>query len=138
MINNEIYNKVVELLTIREHSKVEIISKLINKGYQKECILTVITELQQQNLQSDSRFSEVLVRSRFNQGKGSLFIKQQLKQHNISDYSLEGYDFYQLALSVRVKKYGNKTTKNYQEKTKQMRFLQSRGFSFDEINFAIK
>ncbi len=137
MINSKIYNKAIKLLTIREHSKLELINKLVSKDYQKEQILVVIAELQKQNLQNDNRFSEVLIRSRFNQGKGSLFIKQQLKQHNIDNYNLDNYDFCQLAFDVRVKKYGNKAVINYQEKAKQMRFLQSRGFSFDEINFAI-
>ena len=138
MLNNDIYNKAVKLLTIREHSKVEIISKLINNGYQKEQILAVIAKLQQQNLQSDSRFSDALISSSFNRGKGSLFIKQQLKQNSISSYNLDSYDFCQLALDVRIKKYGNKATINYNEKAKQMRFLRSRGFSFTEIEFAIK
>lgn len=134
---NSIYDSAINLLTIREHSALELSNKLSAKGCEIEDILPVIKQLQQQNLQSDKRFSEMLIRSRFNQGKGSLFVKNQLKQHNITNYDLDDCDFYQLSSSVRLKKYGIEEPKNYQEKAKQMRFLQSRGFSLDEINFAM-
>jgi regulatory protein len=44
------------------------------------------------------------------------------------------YDFFALAKEVRVSKYGKAPPSNYKEKSKQQRFLHSRGFGFDEIN----
>lgn len=75
---------------------------------------------------------------RFNQGKGPLIIAKELKSKGIINYDLTKYDWYAKALTVKIKKYGQNTPKDYKEKAKQMRFLQSRGFNFDEINYAMQ
>jgi regulatory protein len=57
-----------------------------------------------------------------------------LKQRGIDNFDLSAYDFFALAKEVRVSKYGKAPPSNYKEKSKQQRFLHSRGFGFDEIN----
>ena len=47
-------------------------------------------------------------------------------------------DWFDLAREVRVRKFGVESPLEYKEKSKQMRFLQSRGFSMEQISAAFK
>ncbi|MBW5290847.1 MAG: Regulatory protein RecX [Candidatus Ruthia sp. Asou_11_S2] len=133
---NQVYQQALSLLAQREHSALELTRKLSAKSYAVEEIEPALVQLAQNNYQSDERFAEAFVLMRTNQGKGSVLISQQLKQKGIEDFDLSTIDFFELASNVRVKKYGEQLPKNYKEKAKQQRFLQSRGFGFDEINQA--
>nr|BAK82136.1 regulatory protein for RecA [Calyptogena nautilei symbiont] len=118
----------------REHSVLELTQKLSAKGYAIEEIEPALVQLAQNNYQSDGRFVEAFVLMRINQGKGGVLISQQLKQKGIEDFDLSTIDSFELAKSVRLKKYGKQLPKDYKEKAKQQRFLQSRGFDFEQIN----
>lgn len=107
-------------------------------AYEQQEIAQALVRLKQQNHQSDTRFAEEFVQMRVNQGKGSYLISQQLKQKGIENFNFSDYNFFTLAQQVRLKKYSKQAPKNLAEKAKQQRFLQNRGFSFDEINFALK
>ncbi len=124
------------LLARREHSRLELRQKLQHKAFDDEIIEQALVLLGVQNYQSDERFSGEFVQMRFNQGKGSVRILADLKQRGIADFDLSAFDFYALAKRVRVQKYGELLPKNYVEKAKQQRFLQSRGFDFEAINRA--
>lgn len=135
---NQAYHRALNLLARREHSALELTQKLSTKGYAIEEIEPALAQLVQNNYQSDGRFADAFVLMRINQGKGSVLISQQLKQKGIEDFDLSAIDFFELAKSVRLRKYGEQLPKNYKEKAKQQRFLQSRGFGFDEIKFSFE
>lgn len=126
----------MSLLARREHSSAELTAKLRTKDYPADDISLIIDRLIKENYQNDGRFAEEFVRMRVNQGKGRALIKQQLKQKGIDTFDFSKFDFFALAQKVRVQKYGTKSPENYQQKAKQMRFLQSRGFDLDAINAA--
>jgi len=48
------------------------------------------------------------------------------------------FNWLELAKDVKCKKFGDSKFLDYKEKAKQKRFLQSRGFGFDEINQAFQ
>ena len=125
------------MLARREHSYFELQQKLM-AHYDEAEIIEALAQLRAQNYQSDARFASEFVHMRFNQGKGKRLISQQLKQKGIEHFDFSGFDFFQLAADVRLKKYGAPLPKAAKDKTKQMRFLQSRGFGFDEINAAFE
>ncbi len=127
------YNSALEMLARREHSYLELTNKLAQQ-YQADDIEQALDKLKSQNYQSDQRFANEFVQMRFNQGKGSIKIAMDLKQRGIDNFDLSAYDFFALAKEVRVSKYGEVSPSNYKEKSKQQRFLQSRGFGFNEIN----
>lgn len=77
------YNKGVRLLARREHSKVELQKKLA--FFSPIVVQSVLSQLQQQGYQNDERFTHSIVQSRIASGKGYQWIKQELKQHQISD-----------------------------------------------------
>ena len=75
---------------------------------------------------------------RFNQGKGPIKISMELKSRGIREFDLTLFNWFELAKDVKCKKFGDSNFLDYKEKAKQKRFLQSRGFGFDEINEAFQ
>ena len=128
------YSAALKMLMRREHSKLELFNKLKLKGYDDEIIDSAITQLTEQNYQSDERFAEAFILMRFNQGKGPVRIASELKLRGISSFNLSDFDWFKSAKEIRKKKFGDLASLDFKEQAKQKRFLQSRGFSLDQIN----
>ena len=128
----------MRMLVRREHSIFELTQKLKSKEFDQTEIEGALATLVEQNYQSDERFTAEFVQMRFNQGKGPIKIGVDLKQRGIDQFDLSEFDFYTLAKTIREKKFGQQQPKDYKEKAKQQRFLQSRGFNFEHINQSFK
>ena len=128
------YSAALKMLMRREHSKLELFNKLKLKGYDDEIIDSAISQLTEQNYQSDERFAEAFILMRFNQGKGPVRIASELRLRGISSFSLSDFDWFKSAKEIRKKKFGDLASSDFKEQAKQKRFLQSRGFSLDQIN----
>jgi len=133
---NRCYSAALKMLMRREHSQLELLKKLQLKGFDDSIINSSISLLAEQNYQSDERFSEAFILMRYNQGKGPLKIVFELKGRGINKFNLTAFDWSKLAKEVRIKKFGNSISLDFKDQAKQKRFLQSRGFGFDEINQA--
>ena len=120
----------------REHSQLELLTKLQTKGFDISAINDSLLILIEQNYQSDERFSEAFILMRPNQGKGPIKIASELKQRGINKFNLDVFDWFKLAKDVRNKKFGDTPPQDFNDQATQKRFLQSRGFGFDEINEA--
>ena len=57
------------MLARREHSVSELIEKLSTKGFELKDINSAVQSLIEKNLQSDERYSEMIIRTRFNKEK---------------------------------------------------------------------
>ena len=132
------YAAALKMLMRREHSKLELRQKLNLKDFDDADINDSISLLVEQKYQSDERFSEAFILMRFNQGKGPIKISMELKSRGISEFDLTLFNWFELAKDVKYKKFGDSKFLDYEEKSKQKRFLQSRGFGFDEINQAFQ
>ena len=130
------YAAALKMLIRREHSKLELLQKLNLKGFDDSVINYSIALLAEQKYQSDKRFSEAFILMRYNQGKGPAKISVELKSRGISRFDLTLFNWFELAKEVKYKKFGDVKSLDYKEEAKQKRFLQSRGFGFDEINQA--
>ena len=125
----------MDLLSRREHSVYELTRKLKQREFEIDEIDAAIETLQQDNLQSDSRFIESIVNSKINAGFGLIKIKYELRQKGISDDLVDDYfsslevDWNLHMAEQRIKKFGEAIPVEYKEKMKQARFLQNRGFS---------
>ena len=128
------YSAALKMLMRREHSKLELFNKLQLKGYDDEIIDSAITQLVEQNYQSDERFAEAFILMRFNQGKGPVKIASELKLRGINSFNLSDFDWFESAKEIRKKKFGDIVSSDFKQQAKQKRFLQSRGFSLDQIN----
>jgi len=131
-------------LARREHSVRELHQKLKSKQFPGEVIDKVIADLGAEGLQSDSRYTENYIRMRSGKGYGPQRIRIELGERGISseliDNSLEssGIDWYDHAMAVRQKKFGTEIKTDWKEISKQSRFLQYRGFTSDQIQYAVK
>ena len=133
---NECYAAAMRMLVRREHSQLELRQKLQLQDFNNTLIAGAIDLLVEQDYQSDVRFAEDFISMRFNQGKGPVKISGELKQRGIEYFDLSVFDWFALARKIRVTKYGDGLPSDYKETAKQKRFLQSRGFGFDQINQA--
>ena len=133
---NRCYSAALKMLMRREHSQLELLKKLQLKDFDDAIINSSISLLAEQNFQSDERFSEAFILMRYNQGKGPLKIAFELKGRGINKFNLTAFDWSKLAKEVRIKKFGYSISLDFKDQAKQKRFLQSRGFGFDEINQA--
>ena len=130
------YSAGLKMLMRREHSRLELFQKLQTKGFDVNVVNNSISKLVEQNYQSDDRFSEEFIQMRFNQGKGPVKIASELKMRGINTFDLSVFDWFQLAKEIRQRKFGDLSSLDFKETAKQKRFLQSRGFTLDQINQA--
>ena len=130
------YSAGLRMLMRREHSRLELFQKLQTKGFDVDVVNNSISKLVEQNYQSDDRFSEEFIQMRFNQGKGPVKIASELKMRGINTFDLSVFDWFQLAKEIRQRKFGDLSSLDFKETAKQKRFLQSRGFTLDQINQA--
>jgi regulatory protein len=139
----EARKKAMDYLARREHGCSELIKKLTRFGFEADVADDAVAQLIEDGLQSDTRFAEAFVSSRINQGKGPTRIRAELREHGVSDGLIDTaladaeQDWYELAIDVRLKKFGGEEPADFKEKARQMRFLQSRGFDTDQIQVAV-
>ena len=132
-------NKAMDLLARREHSAHELRQKLKSREFDLDEIAAAIDSLQRDKLLSDERFAESYVNQRFNAGVGPLKIRYELRQKGVSesltDEFLAAYaDRWDgLMQQQRIRKYGEAIPGDYNERMKQARFLQNRGFSPESV-----
>lgn len=132
----------LEMLARREHSSWELQRKLAARGYQAGLIEAVLAELRRDNLQSDQRFAESYFRSRAERGFGPRRIAVELKERGVSgtligDCLSQERDWHSQAMKVRSKRFGQALPSNPRERARQMRFLQYRGFTQEQITHAL-
>ena len=81
----DIRKKLLDLLSRREHSQHELFNKLKFRVESKNELNFQISRLSEENLQSNLRFSESYIRSRFNSGFGPIRIKYDLSSRKVSE-----------------------------------------------------
>ena len=137
--DQDIRKKILDLLSRREHSKYELVLKLERRVDSSDKLLKEIDKLSDQNLQSDERFSESYIRSRYNSGFGPSRIKYDLLKRRVAE-SIINDAFRDIDLNwleklkkENIKKYGNENPKNMQELSKRTKFFVQRGFDQEMI-----
>jgi len=134
----------IGLLARREHSATELQQKLQQAGHETDKIHAALEKLQQSGLQNDQRFAEAFIRSRLLRGYGELRIRQELKQKGVADelanLSIQQaeIDWFSLATAVRCKRFGEQCPDDFKDRARQMRFLQYRGFTHEQITESFK
>ena len=132
-------NKAMDLLARREHSAHELRQKLKQREFDSDEIEQALERLQQDNLQSDSRFTESYINHRKNAGLGPLKIMLELGRKGVDGELINDHmsalatDWDELLERQRLKKYGQEIPTDYAQKMKQARFLQNRGFSPESV-----
>lgn len=134
--------RALRFLSMREHSRIELERKLTPHVQEGEDVNAVLDFLENAKYLSNERFSESLVNRR--QARfGNQKILAELQSHGLASSDME-----QLkqsladtevvrAVEVLHRKYPDEPS-NHLEKSKQMKFLQQRGFSMRAITAAIR
>ena len=134
----------MDYLARREHSEQELTRKLSARGFDELLIETALAELVTDGLQSDARFAEAFVNSRFQRGSGPQKIRKELRERGVTSelvsLSIGAFDdqWWQRVRDVREKKFGADLPGDFKERSRQMRFLQQRGFTSEQISGAFK
>ncbi len=125
------------LLARREHSRLELLTRLKRYGFADEIAAVVVDELAVSGCQSEQRFAEQYIHSRQKRGYGPIRIEQELKMRGINDGLIGHYlakiDWLALVADVRKRRFGNQLPDDYPSQAKEMRFLQYRGFTQEQI-----
>ena len=136
----EIRRAAMNMLARREHTYGELLKKLRHKieNVPVPLIEEVLQQLVSENLLSDERFTESFVVFRCNRGYGPNKIITELQQRQVSDSLIEQYvdphavEWQERIRQVWQKRFGQ-MPEDYNEQAKQMRYLQYRGFSTEQI-----
>lgn len=134
----------MDYLSRREHSERELARKLVAKGHAEDLVAEVLAGLVADGLLSDARFTEAFVHSRFQRGAGPRKIHAELHTRGIDEGLIHDcLDVYAdrwqaLVGEVRTRKYGAAPPADFRERARQMRFLQQRGFTAEQITAAFE
>jgi regulatory protein len=134
--------RALKYLSGREHSRLELLRKLSRYAQEGDDVEGLLDTLEAANLLSQSRFSESLINRR-SARFGNSRILQELHSHGIES---EAIDDIKSSLSeseaVRAREVWSKKFDHLpadaDERARQMRFLQQRGFSSAAIRAAMR
>ena len=134
----------MDYLARREHSEQQLTRKLTGRGFDEDLVEIAVAELVADGLLSNARFAEAFVNSRFQRGSGPQKIRMELRERGVApelaSLSIEAFDdqWRQRVREVREKKFGAEQPGDFKERSRQMRFLQQRGFTSEQISGAFK
>lgn len=134
----------MNLLARREHSTHELRRKLRVRGMEGAEVDQALAALQQERLLSDARFVEMLAHARISKGYGPLRIQAELREHGVSDelitaaVDMSDTQWRDRIKEVRQKRFGESLPRDMNERAKQVRFLQYRGFTSEQIRAVFK
>ncbi len=133
--------RALQCLTRRDYSRADLRARLAAHAESAEELEAVLDALQAERLLSDHRYaSQRVVARAARYGNGRL--RQELRQHGVSDGDIEAAlpeagDEGERCRSIWAKKFGRPPA-SAEERAKQMRFLQYRGFSSEAILQALR
>lgn len=133
----------MQWLARREYSCRELHDKLLKKGCASALAAETVKRLETERLVSDDRFMESLIQVRRNRGYGPLRIQKELQEKGVTAEAIErwldvsGREWLEDIRRVQRKKFGARLPKSYTERARQARFLQYRGFTYDQIQQAL-
>ncbi|MDA0119400.1 recombination regulator RecX [Vibrio sp. T11.5] len=133
----------IQLLSRRDHGEYELYQKLAMKGYEEEAIQEAVKFCLEHNYLDDLRYAKSQIRQHVYKGHGERRIRQELNQRRVSESTIEKafeeelQDWFELAKQAAEKKFKGLKAKDQKEYAKQVRFLQYRGYNFEQISYAL-
>lgn len=128
------------LLARREQSRTELKRKLVQKQWPADMVKRVVDDLNKEGWQSDERFATSFIRDKVGQKQGRLKILAQATQQRgisaaIAEEVLDSLeiDWFELCAELKQKKFGDQEPADEKEWSRQVRFLQQRGFTPEQI-----
>jgi regulatory protein len=140
----EARKKAIHYLARREYGQKELTAKLVGAGFDEPTALSAVEQLTLDGLQDDRRFVDNFIQSRVQQGKGPVRIRLELGRRGMDQtlvYEVlneRDDDWESHAKNVRRRKFGAEEARDFREKARQMRFLEYRGFTHEQIHAAVE
>ena len=134
----------LRLLARREHSRLELHLKLRQRNVPGDIIESVLDEYESEGWLDDNRFADVYARQRMDLGYGPLRILGELQQRvvhrsPVCQDDMAEEDWCQKAIGIREKRFGlADLSEDWDEKLRQARFLNRRGFSASQVERALE
>jgi regulatory protein len=128
--------RALQLLTRRDYCRAELRAKLAAEAESADELEAVLDRLQEERLLSDQRYAAQRVVARAGR-YGNARLRQELRQKGVGDEEIsaalpEGGDESARCRAVWARKFGE-LPHSAEERARQMRFLQYRGFSGEAI-----
>lgn len=136
-------DRALRALSRREHSAAELRHKLTRRGHDESVAQSIVEHLSAAGWQSDTRYAEMLVRNRAEQGYGPLRIEAELEHHGVPQseirqaFETAEVDWNERALRLHQRKF-RQSPASAAEWQKHYRYLVSHGFSAGHIRAALK
>lgn len=134
----------INMLSRRDHGHYEMRQKLLNKGFELADIDSALQFCSEHHYLDDLRYAKSQVRQHVFKGHGELRIRQELLAKRVPEsviahaFTEEPQDWFELAKLLAEKKYQGVKSQDAKEYAKQVRFMQYRGFSFEQIQYAFE
>ena len=135
----ELKARALRFLARREHSRAELSRKLAPHAASAEALLFLLDELEKRKQLSDERYAEARAESMARKF-GAAKIRQDLRARGVADdvvARVSSGGELERARAILARKYRVEASTR-EEMARRMRFLQSRGFSFDTIRAALQ
>ena len=144
-LKQKLKNYVLWLLGRQEYSRRELTQKLQQREASDEFIENLLDWCEKHNFINGQRYCEGFVRKHIFKCHGLKRIQSEAMSKGIDRALLETVieeleiDWFELAQEAYNKKYSTTPANlEYKEKAKRVRYLMYRGFSYDQINFAMQ
>ncbi len=131
--------KAMELLARREHSRLELRQKLIQRGYSPAQIDPVLDRLIEECVLDESRYAELYASTRADKGYGPLRIARELRERGVPDdavaAALAGLadDWPPKLRELHRKRFKSLVPADAAGRMGQIRVLRQHGFTLDQI-----
>ena len=115
----------------------------MQRGCAEDDATRIVAVLAAEGSVSDERFIEALLHVRRVRGYGPLYVRRELEEKGIARGTIERWldagsrDWVEDVKRVNKKKFGGKQPADLAERAKRTRFLQSRGFTHEQIRKAL-
>jgi len=132
------------LLVRREHSRKELVRKLVTRGLDATEVEQAVERLAEAGWQDDNRFAENIVRARANAGYGPIHIRAELGTHGLDsdaiDAAMETFDgdWLENARELVVRRYGESVPDDLPLRRKAADLLMRRGFPGQVVQAATR
>ena len=142
---DRVLRRALGLLSRREHSRAELLAKLVRSGHGRTEAERAVEDLRNRGLVSDSRFAEAFIRSRVGRGGGPRFGSGGISRRAGVEPSVvervldpDDEEWEARARRAREKRFGAALPAERSEAARQARFLLGRGFTRRQVRRAIE
>ncbi len=133
----------LRLVAAREYTRHQLRTKLTGCAEELGDVEPLLDTLEASSYVSDARFAEAYIRMRRDAGKGPVAIRYELQQKGVSEGLIEANldpgtaEWDVAATEARRRRFSLAAPPDFPAKAKQMRHLQARGFTPEQITHAM-